>query len=154
MPPARSCKLDGRARRRVFHGVVQQNGEKLLQSDLVRPDGRERFVRQFQRQIPAALAHRGAPGFPHLQKEGVRLQLFKAKAQDVSILPGQKQQLLGEPLHPLGLRAGDGQQLVPAGRLCGGGPQTAFDDGEWRAQLMAGGDDELVLLVQGRGGGL
>ena len=66
-PPALSRKLNGCARRRVFHGVVQQDGEKLLQPSLVPPDGREGLVRQLQRQIPAALAQGRAPGLPHLQ---------------------------------------------------------------------------------------
>ena len=65
--PALSRKLDGRARWRVFHGVVQKDGEKLLQPGLVRPDGGEGLVRQFQRQLVAALAQGRAPRLPHLQ---------------------------------------------------------------------------------------
>ena len=60
-------KFDGRTRRRVFHGVVQKDGEKLLQPGLVRPDGGEGLVRQFQRQLVAALAQGRAPRLPHLQ---------------------------------------------------------------------------------------
>ena len=71
----------------------------------------------------------------------------------MGVLPGQKQQFLGEALQARHLRARDAQQLVPAVRLRGGGLQTALDDGERGAQLVAGGGDEFVLLAQGGGGG-
>lgn len=75
------------------------------------------------------------------------------QAQDLCILPGQKQQLFGQPLHPCSFRPRNGQQPVPALRVLLGCLQAAANHGERTAQFVARGSHKFILLAQSCLGG-
>ena len=136
--------------RRHGAGRSRRGCQRLAQAVAIGVGDQRRPVLDHER--PAGLGRRGGERGGHRLHDGVNGEWLGPDRQRILVEPSEGQQLLGERDETVGLlggRAHHAPELLAIGGAGRGELELALEDGERRAQLMAGVGDEGALARAG-----